>query len=763
MRKLLFISVLALLLPSCEFFQEFFQDTDEEYSLIDMDNYPEWDYGIINNNDESYLLIKQDSVANEYTAYFNNQKNEGKGIALYFDKDLMLRSFITEKGLCNVYWTGSESVDVQIVTDDFNEIITDVHIPSIQESETRVVWMPIVIGVARGINVATDIASAVNIIEALFDGDIQAAAYEFSTTIIGGMIPSSEIGKLLGNLGFDGLEKLKKYLDERTRTLLLGDCQIQIESEKIAPNKYQITLSVSGYETIPEISGGEKSVVYAGLAIRKGWSHVSYSTNDHIIGGFKVKGNGVKTITYELPERSAYYAVPYLLPTRGDKYTFPNYVRHGNTLKLEYFNGCIDSFEQLSYSEDNDVVTFKCTAHATCEVVEGNRWRLYYENELGYTKFYDSRTYDHPSIGSPNSADFDFEIQMHSSDIKNGKKEIKLGLGVFSENQLLIASDPQIFTLTYDIMRINSISYKDDYFYYTSDDMGYIAYNIVANISGDTSKIDGFSSCGIYIYFKDVDEAFILEELSSGVYNNSKIETSVGLNVQNFDIDIANYYAKLTTCSFGVYVKFEDGTYYMSDDKSCDFIYDKKPSYKYLSVGHMTVSVIGSYEDENGETIKQYSATHPYSYAVNGALWIEYAQGIVEGGSWQDSDTGTQYRNPWYPNKDKEYSSTTTLTYYSSSNMHHTVYSKIVAKSGETIFSNSLVYGGSPENPTVSIGGTRALSVVVNDNNKIYSSMADVMSCGNIDGMAIPDIEKKENKIMRIDNLKIIPMDKVIP
>ena len=772
MKKTLFTILILSLLTSCEFVKisvdpnhdDVFSESD--YVTIDMENYPEWEYGIMN-KDNSYLFVKQDATTGEYIAYFNNELLDDEGVMLHFDKDLRLHSFVTTKGVCNIYWTGEEIANLQIITTDSVDYIENVNIPTIQYNETRVAWLPIAIAIAKGVNVAMTVGDFIEGTNALLSGDLQNAGWKFAEALLGGAIPSSKPFKeLLMNISMEGLEELKNYLDNKAHTLLLGDCQISIDSNKIAENKYEISLSVSGYETLPIINKatGERCVVFAGLVTRKGWSYVTYSTNDDRIGEFIINKNGTKKIIYELPEHSTYYVAPYLLPTRKGTQLFTNYVRHGNTIKLEYFNGNIDSFNQLSYTIQDRVVTFNCTAHATCHVDDGQRWKLYYENDLGNKIFYDSRTYEEPSISTPNTADFGFQINFQVSHIINGQKKIKLGLAIFNENnQLLIASEPKIYILTYESMALNAISYKDNYYYYENDGTNYIAYNCTANISGNTSAIENFSSCGIYYHNSNTGKNYIWKDGLSGNYNNEDIDFFIGINISNFDkLDNTNYYAEATYYGFGVYVEFNDGTYYMSEPKPCKFIYDKKPSYKYLSVGHMTVSVIGSYEDKNGETIKQYSATHPYSYAVNGALWIEYAQGIVEGGSWQDSDTGTQYRNPWYPNKDKEYSSTTTLTYYSSSNMHHTVYSKIVAKSGETIFSNSLVYGGSPENPTVSIGGTRALSVVVNDNNKIYSSMADVMSCGNIDGMAIPDIEVNKNKVMTIDDLKEIPTNKVI-
>lgn len=772
MRKTLFTILILSLLTSCELLDfsiphnkdDSFSESD--YATLDIKNYPEWEYGIIN-KDKSFLFIKQNSITSEYIAYFNNELLDNEGIMLYFDKDCRLYSFVADEGVCNIYWTGEETANLHIITTDSNDYIENVNIPIIQNDGTRVAWLPIAIAIAKGVNVAMTVGDFIEGTNALLSGDLQNSGWKFAEALLGSAIPSSKPFKeLLKNISMEGLEELKNYLDNKAHTLLLGDCQISIDSNKIAENKYEISLSVSGYETLPIINEatGERCVVFAGLVTRKGWSYVTYSTNDDRFGEFIINKNGTKKIIYELPEHSTYYVAPYLLPTRKGTQLFTNYVRHGNTIKLEYFNGNIDSFNQLSYTIQDQVVTFNCTAHATCHVDDGQRWKLYYENDLGNKIFYDSRTYEEPSISTPNTADFDFQINFHVSHIINGQKKIKLGLAIFNENnQLLIASEPKIYILTYESMALTAISYKDNYYYFEKDGTSYIAYNCTANISGNTTVIENFSSCGIYIHESDTGDNYKWYENLSGNYNNEDIDFFIGFNISNFEnIDYARYYAESTNCSFGVYVEFNDGTYFYSEPKSCTFVYQREPSYKYLSTGQMTASVTGSYEDNNGKTITKYIAEHPFSYAIDGALWIENFQSLMEGENWVFTNTGEKYSESWTPNRDHKYDDTRTLTYNSDTSMYLTVYVKMITKSGKTEYSNSLVYRGTPENPTVSIGGVRTSSAIEKYHSKVYNSKANTTSCGYSDGMAISDIEINKNKVMTIDDLKKIPTNKVI-
>lgn len=445
---------LVVFLTSCEMLEDFthqFESDDYDYAYMDMKDYPDWDCGIIT-KDDLYMLIKQDSLSNESVAYVNVKDANTKGIALYFDKDYRLSSFTTEKGGCYLYWTGEETADIHIITDDKNEIIEDVLIPSFPYSETRLAWVPILITAGRGLLTALSIKGAIDLTIDLVTGDFNGVGVDLLEMIAGG-----KTGKLSTDLisgyGFEWLKFSRGNLDKNLQNCLLGDCQIQVSSDKIGINHYRITVATSGYETMPILNSitGEKSVVIAGVVVRKYFEHVDYSTNDDTLLTFQVDGNNTKTIDFELPENSVYYVAPYLLPTRYGKYNLVGGLRYGNTIRLECFNGHIDSFKQLSCEENNDVYTFECTAHAICNVEESCIWRLYYIDDNGDKTYYNARTYSEPSIGNPNTADFDFQINIASDDIKEGKRAIKLGICVDDVGNLRsIHSDPQTFVLQRD-------------------------------------------------------------------------------------------------------------------------------------------------------------------------------------------------------------------------------------------------------------------------------------------------------------------------
>lgn len=308
-------------------------------------------------------------------------------------------------------------------------------------------------------------------------------------------------------------------------------------------------------------------------------------------------------------------------------------------------------------------------------------------------------------------------------------------------------------------MSIEAISYKDDYYYYTSDDgNSYVFYNLSAIISGDTSKFENICSCGIYLYDKNTGKSYIWSDGLSGHYNNTEIEFEIGVNISNFDnIDYSKYYAETMRYGFGIYVEDSNGNYYVSDYKPITFIYDRRPSFRYASVGDINVSIINETEDENGDLLIEYHSQLPVTIEITGAYWIESMQNWITG-TWEYIDTGEKYTSPYVPDEDTKYNTYYNLYYDSDMVMSHEEYCMIKTKSGETIKSNSLIYGGSPENPTVQISDATRISdidtargICDSDNNTPKCSMVMIPS-------KYTTLDKE--KIMTVDDLLVINLNR---
>lgn len=307
----------------------------------------------------------------------------------------------------------------------------------------------------------------------------------------------------------------------------------------------------------------------------------------------------------------------------------------------------------------------------------------------------------------------------------------------------------------YEPMILNSISYKNDYYYFKYNNDKYISYTLIADISGDTSLIKDFMSCGIYIYDVSDGKYYILEDGLSGYYNNTKINIEIDTNIDIFDnINYSSYYAESNQYYYGIFVQYTDGSYYLSELQSCPLIYDRYPSYSYLSVGPIYGSTIGVKEDYYGDLIYEYEGTYQVTLKIDGALWIDSIQAICYGDNWSISDTGSQYGVPWTPAGDYEYESSGNLHYWSTTEMYHQLYEKIVTVNGDTLYSNSLIFGGSPENPTVRISGTKSAPAA---NNKSRSTtLSGVKPDGHMNCQLNIMEEKRHSEIKRINQFEQI-------
>lgn len=429
-----------------------------DYAFIDMENYPEWESGIIT-KDHNYLLAKIDTSNNGYIGYINSQAFESDGIVLFFDEDLELQSFATKKGVCYINRNEEQQASLLLVTENENTIFDNIKLPSrstnyapTNKIETRSSSnLSIIKGVAEGVLDLLDIGDLTEGTEQLLDGNWNDSNLNFLEILAGSALKNPFKGLALDAL-FKYLEEAKKGFDQMGQIIFLGDCQIAIRQTKIGLKNFKLDVTVSGFESLPPINfknGQTKSIVLAGIAINQ-LPHMTYSANERIIQTWVVDGNGTKSFEFELPKEVTYYATPYLLPTDGQT-RFASNIRYGNIIKLPYFNGYIDEFKQESYSKNGDKYTFKCHAHAICNTKDDEFWKLYYEDDNGEKVFFDAKTYEEPSVTAPNSAEFEFEIELESNLFKDGKKDIKLGIATFTKSYfVMVASDPQIFELSTD-------------------------------------------------------------------------------------------------------------------------------------------------------------------------------------------------------------------------------------------------------------------------------------------------------------------------
>lgn len=606
--------------------------SEGDYAYIDLENFPGWETGIITKND-NYLLVKLDTSNNGYIGYINSRVFESDGIAFYYDENLEIQSFATSKGACYINRINEEQASIILITKEESTILENIVIPKYpknqsidQTIETRA--FPSVSNlkrIAEGISIFEDIKGQVKIIQQLLTGDWDNASLNFLQILAGQTIKDPFKGlKLDARLTF--IEEGKKAFDQMGQIIFLGDCQIHIGKTKISTKKFKLDVTITGFESLPimDFQSGKKSIVLGGIAINK-YEHMTYSSNERIIHTWVIDGNGSKTLEFELPEDVTYYAMPYLLPTDGQN-RFTTFIKYGNSIALPYFNGVIDEFKQISYTENNDTYTFKCYAHASCNTKEDEYWKLYYENDLGWKEFYSAKTYNEPSISATNNGEFEFDIELHASKFKDvNTKNIKLGIAKFDKNHyLLIASEPQIFELNVTRKRLKRYNTHNVLYY---DEKGRIVkkvdtrYNYVVEIiyndtnnsasiyedgeySGIAEISNGFvrSICGETISY-DSNNYFIKSRNCSQTWSNGNITRSSKNISGHTEYSNFTYGDKLNKLNFDVWTSYNCyfPTYYVYFTNknitthlpiSCDYTYGNATyTYEFDNDGYVTKAI----------------------------------------------------------------------------------------------------------------------------------------------------------------------------
>lgn len=758
-----FCSVLTIIfalstLTSCEFFSDFVandSDTgiDSLLSLISPENLNGWDEGYTDSR--SFIAASRIADSDSTIIYINSVEGEEDGVYFLFDEENTLLGFgntkqwyLTTEADAGIFvsWFDDEGAicgELLKTTDVTAEI--NLHTKTLSSTVNTLLdghKVEKITTILGALDSADQICTHANNHE-WFDLSVEIARVIRDLGLAAIKVnPGVSIGLFVIDTVIDGLNS---SMYERQRNAMYAQCTTEITEISINDKgELNVFVTLRNSSSIPthlyhlyyhEPEEIAVNNVYYGVVGRRGNTPTSTVFTEPYKSEEIINRNAgderYLMYTFAKPkDNETYYFRSYLKSSRlADKNgkVQNSQIQYSKSVYYKNVDGRIYDFKQISCKPIDNVVSFKCLVSATCnDTSELIWWALYYQDDNGVKTTFNPMTYDEPSMNASNSAEFEINIDIPRNTITNGYKDIKLGIiYMLKDSSWFTWASPQNFSLTYQPLTINSIVYDtDNYYYYRTDNIGYVAYHITANISGNTNCLEEFQSCGIYLWNSEKNESYILPGGLSRAYYNTPIKMSLGVDESDFDKrDDSRYYAECTKYYFGVYVQFNDGSYYMSEPVQCKFVYDRKPSYRYTSVGPISVSVAGSKENEDGETVIEYNAEHPYSYFYEGVFWIDSIQWWCDG-SWYFLSTGEKYSEPWTPTRDYSdaYETSRPLHYWSTTDMYHSVWHEITTKTGEKLYSNSLVYGGTPENPTVSISGTRSYSSMSNarlliDNN----------------------------------------------
>ena len=137
-------------------------------------------------------------------------------------------------------------------------------------------------------------------------------------------------------------------------------------------------------------------------------------------------------------------------------------------------------------------------------------------------------------------------------------------------------------------------------------------------------------------------------------------------------------------------------------------VYNEEPSITYQSAEILDVSGEPQYDGDGSYLFTWYTARFKYVIKITGGYWIDNIQPMVyDNGSW--SYNGGKARVPG----DGLYSVTTSMYYDNTSNMNWSTGYNITLNDGTTMYSsNTLQIGGTPESPTISVGGSASRAAI---------------------------------------------------
>lgn len=151
------------------------------------------------------------------------------------------------------------------------------------------------------------------------------------------------------------------------------------------------------------------------------------------------------------------------------------------------------------------------------------------------------------------------------------------------------------------------------------------------------------------------------------------------------------------------YVKYHGMETIIYDDGwEYPLVYDEEPTITYQSAEITSVENEPKYDSDGSYLFTWFTARLKYVIKITGGYWIDKVQPVIyDNGSW--SYNGGKTNIPG----DGLYSVTTSMSYDQTSNMDwSTGYSILLSDGTMTYSTNTLDFGGTPENPIISVGNS---------------------------------------------------------
>lgn len=231
---------------------------------------------------------------------------------------------------------------------------------------------------------------------------------------------------------------------------------------------------------------------------------------------------------------------------------------------------------------------------------------------------------------------------------------------------------------------------------------GTVNFKIDVYLKGSNDGLRDVQQFGYYIRYSNASTDYKQVSRLSTVFESTPLTYTLPIDFEGFNEKNYNTFkAKATGYYIGAYIQLNNGNFVTIDEQEIQgLVYEEKPSITFTSASIKGTEVT-EYDEDGG--IISYKTSYTFDCDIKGSFWFNTIQFQVISNNW------TNYWDNQTISKDGAYTMNGNMTYGAKASMSHTCFYQMYLHNGGTKNStNSLIIGGRPGNPSISIGGAPA-------------------------------------------------------